>query len=280
MTVRLHRWLTLAVISAVVAIVAACSGGGNNGPTVDSIKAAGTIRIAVFGDLPPYGYVKNDGTRAGLDVKLGEQLATDLGVKPDWVQVNADSRVDALNSDKVDVVLANFTVTDDRKQVVDFASPYMKVSIGVASPTDALITDPAQLAGKQLAVTKGTTAEAYFTKNHPEVNLVKFDSKTQQFQAFKDRRVAALADDNSYLFAWAKSNPGFSVGIKELGDPSFIAPAVKKGNSNLLDWLNTEITKLVDDGFLTKAYDEELKPFFSNDVSPSDILVGKLVGQK
>lgn len=275
MKVRLHR--SLMIVLAILAVtLTACSGGSKNvGPTVEDIKAAGKIRIAVFGDLPPYGYVKNDGARAGLDIRIGEQLASDLGVKPEWTQVNADSRVDALKSDKVDVVLANFTVTEDRKKVVDFANPYMKVSIGVASPTDALITDPAQLNGKELAVTKGTTAEAYFTKNHPDIKLVKFDSKTQQFQAFKDRRVAALADDNSYLFAWTKSNPGFSLGIKEIGEPSFIAPAVKKGDSNLLDWVNTEITKLVNDGFLEKTYNEELKPFFSDDVKPSDILIGK-----
>lgn len=276
MTIHLRRCLRFTLIAIVAAILAACSSGSKNvGPTVEDIKAAGKIRIAVFGDLPPYGYVKNDGARAGLDVEIGKQIAMDLGVKPDWVQVNADSRVDALKSDKVDLVLANFTVTDDRKKVVDFANPYMKVSIGVASPADALITDPNQLNGKELAVTKGTTAEAYFTKNHPEVKLVKFDSKTQQFQAFKDRRVAALADDNSYLFAWAKSNPGFAVGIKELGDPSFIAPAVKKSDGALLGWVDTEITKLVNDGFLDKAYNEELMPFFSDDVKPSDILIGK-----
>ncbi len=276
MKTRFRRSFLLMIVSVIALVLAACSGGSKNvGPTVEDIKASGKIRIAVFGDLPPYGYVKNDGARAGLDIRVGEQFASDLGVKPEWVQVNADSRVDALKSDKVDVVLANFTVTEDRKKVVDFANPYMKVSIGVASPTDAVITDPGQLSGKELAVTKGTTAEAYFTKNHPDVKLVKFDSKTQQFQAFKDRRVAALADDNSYLFAWTKSNPGFTVGIKEIGEQSFIAPAVKKGDSNLLDWVNTEITKLVNDGFLDKAYNDELKPFFSDDVKPSDILIGK-----
>lgn len=276
MTIRWRRWLTFTTVSILIAMVAACSGGSKGGgPTVEDIKSAGKIRIAVFGDLPPYGYVKNDGTRAGLDVKIGEQFAADLGVKPEWVQVNADSRVDALKSDKVDLVLANFTVTEDRKKVVDFAEPYMKVAIGVASPTDALISDPAQLAGKELAVTKGTTAEAYFTQNHPDVKLVKFDAKTQQFQAFKDRRVAALADDNSYLFAWTRSNRGFAVGIKEIGETSFIAPAVKKGNSNLLEWVNAEIIRLRADGFLDKAYDTELKPFFSDDVKPTDILIAK-----
>lgn len=276
MTRHIHRWLTFIGIIGLAAVIAGCSGGsGNAGPTVEDIKAAGKVQIAVFGDLPPYGYVKNDGSRAGLDVLLGQKIATDLGVKPEWVQVNADSRVDALNSDKVDLVLANFTVTDERKQVVDFADPYMKVSIGVASPTGAPITDPKQLSGKQLAVTKGTTAESFFTKNFPDINLVKFDSKTQQFQAFKDGRVAALADDNSYLFAWAKSNPGFSVGIKEIGPASFIAPGIKKGDTNLLDWTNKEITGLVGSGFFEQAYNEELRPFFTDDVKSQDILIEK-----
>ena len=100
----------------------------------------------------------------------------------------------------------------------------MKVSIGVASPSDAVITDPAQLNGKELAVTKGTTAEAFFTQKYPDIKLVKFDSKTQQFQAFKDRRVAALADDNSYLFAWAKSIPDSPWALRRSDPPRSSRP--------------------------------------------------------
>ncbi len=233
----------------------------------------GKIRIATFGDLPPYGYVKNDGTRAGYDVALGNQIGKDLGVKVDWVQVNADGRVDSLKSDKVDLVLANFTVTDERKQVVDFADPYMKVSIGVVSPDSAKITSADQLKGKQLAVTKGTTAEAFFTEKYPDVQLQKFDSKTQQFQAFKDGRVAALADDNTYLYAWAKDNPGYTVGIKTIGDESTIAPAVKKGNKSLLEWTNKEIKTLTSNGFFKDAYQSELAPSFTSDIKPEDVII-------
>ena len=262
--------------------VAACGNGpdpaaggssSQQGQTVEQIKKTGKIRIATFGDLPPYGYVKNDGTRAGYDVALGNQIGKDLGVKVDWVQVNADGRVDSLKSDKVDLVLANFTVTDERKQVVDFADPYMKVSIGVASPDSAKITSADQLKGKQLAVTKGTTAETFFTEKYPDVQLQKFDSKTQQFQAFKDGRVAALADDNTYLYAWAKDNPGYTVGIKTIGDESTIAPAVKKGNKSLLEWTNKEIKTLTSNGFFKDAYQSELAPSFTSDIKPEDVII-------
>mgnify|MGYP001779836715 FL=1 len=262
--------------------VAACGNGpdpaaggssSQQGQTVEQIKKTGKIRIATFGDLPPYGYVKNDGTRAGYDVALGNQIGKDLGVKVDWVQVNADGRVDSLKSDKVDLVLANFTVTDERKQVVDFADPYMKVSIGVVSPDSAKITSADQLTGKQRAVTKGTTAEVFFTEKYPDVQLQKFDSKTQQFQAFKDGRVAALADDNTYLYAWAKDNPGYTVGIKTIGDESTIAPAVKKGNKSLLEWTNKEIKTLTSNGFFKDAYQSELAPSFTSDIKPEDVII-------
>ncbi|MBT8829352.1 transporter substrate-binding domain-containing protein, partial [Lactobacillus delbrueckii subsp. bulgaricus] len=156
------------------------------------------------------------GKRVGYDVYLARRIAKDLNVKIRFIQVNANNRVDTLNSNKADIVLANFTVTPERKDVVDFAKPYMKVSVGVISPKNAPINSAQELKGKKLIVTKGTTAENYFAKQSG-VNLLKFDSKTQQFNALKNGRGAALADDNSYLYAWVKKNPKYVVGIKSIG---------------------------------------------------------------
>lgn len=247
----------------------------SNPSSVAAIKKRGTIKIAVFGDLPPYGWVNKDGQRVGYDVRLARQIGKDLGVKVKFVQVNANNRVDTLNANKADLVLANFTVTPERKQVVDFAKPYMKVSVGVVSRKDKPITKVSQLKGKQLIVTKGTTAENYFTSKQPGVKLLKFDSKTQQFNALKNKRAVALADDNSYLYAWVKKNPNYTVGIKTLGPNQMISPAVKKGNKSLLKWTNQEITKLSKDGFFTDDYNQELKPYFGDEVKPSDIVLEK-----
>lgn len=208
----------------------------------------------------------------GYDVRLARQMAKDMGVKVKFTQVNANNRVDTLNSNKADIVLANFTETPERKQVVDFAKPYMKVSVGVISPKSASITSAKQLKGKNLIVNKGTTAENYFTKKGG-VDLLKFDSKTQQFNAFKNKRAAALADDNSYLYAWVKKNPNYTVGIKNIGPNQFIAPAVKQGNKSLLNWTNKEITRLADKKFFTDDYNKELKPYFGKEVKPSDIVL-------
>lgn len=244
----------------------------SNQNSVSQIKRRGYLRVAVFGDLPPYGWVNSSGKRVGYDVYLAHRMAKDLGVKIRFIQVNANNRVDTLNSNKADIVLANFTVTPERKEVVDFAKPYMKVSVGVISPKKAPITGAAQLKGKKLIVTKGTTAENYFTQQKG-VNLLKFDSKTQQFNALKNGRGAALADDNSYLYAWVKQNPNYTVGIKSIGPRQYVSPAVKKGNRSLLKWTNQEITKLNRQSFFVKDYNKELRPYFGKDIKPTDIIL-------
>ncbi|GAB2021820.1 transporter substrate-binding domain-containing protein [Pseudolactococcus yaeyamensis] len=244
-----------------------------NSSSVEAIKKRGEVKIAVFGDLSPYGYLDADGKNQGYDVYLGNQIAKDLGVKVKYVIVNAEERVDALKSNKVDLVLANFTKTPEREKVIDFANPYMKVAIGVASLKDKAITDVAQLKGKKVIVNKGTTAEAYFIKEQSEVTLEKYESKTQQFQALKDGRADAIADDNSYLYAWVKENPEFEVGIKELGEVATINPGIKKGNQSLLDWVNKELETLGKDGFFAKDYDATLKDFFGSDITAEDIVL-------
>lgn len=284
MTRKFFNWI-MGILAVVVIATAAffgitqpglngsASGGRwNNENNVSSIKRRGYIRIAVFGDLPPYGWVNSQGKRVGYDVRLARRVAKDLGVKVKFVQVNANNRVDTLNSNKADMILANFTVTPERKKVVSWAKPYMKVSVGVISPKNAPITNAKQLQSKNVIVTKGTTAENYFTKQKG-VGLLKFDSKTQQFNAIKNNRGAALADDNSYLYAWVKRNPKFTVGIKNIGPNQYISPAVKRGNKSLQNWMSREITKLNRESFFTYDYNKELKPYFGKEIRPSDIVL-------
>jgi polar amino acid transport system substrate-binding protein len=241
-----------------------------------TIKAAGKLRLAVFGDKPPFGYIDADGKHQGYDIYLARRLAQDLlgdENKIDYVLVEPASRIESLQADKADIVLANFTVTKERAKQVDFAKPYMKVAIGVVSPKKAAVTDVSQLKGKKLIVIKGTTADTYFSERHPEIPLVKYDRITEAFNALRDGRGVALTQDNTLLFAWSRENPDFVTGIELLGDLDTIAPAVKKGNAALLDWLNAEIAGLTAEGFFAKAYDAELKPVYGDSVDPESVLI-------
>ena len=243
--------------------------------SLDEIKKSGKIKIAVFSDKAPFGYVDKDGKYQGYDVYFAEQLAKDLGVEPEYTSVDPAARVDVLTSNKVDLVLANFTVTDERKEKVDFAKPYMKVALGVVSPESAQITDVSQLDGKTLIIAKGTTAETWFEKNAPNVKLQKYDQYADAYNALLDGRGDAFSTDNTEVLAWAKSNKGFKVGITELGDKDPIAAAVQKGNKELLDWSNDEIDKLGDENFFHKDYEETLKPVYGDEVDPDEIVVEK-----
>ena len=241
--------------------------------TLDEIKDSGVIKIAVFSDKAPFGYVDADGDYQGYDVYFAERLAKDLGVKAEYTSVDPSARVDVLTSNKVDLVLANFTVTDERKEKVDFAEPYMKVSLGVVSPEDAEITDVSQLDGKTLIIAKGTTAETYFENNYPNVKLQKYDQYADAYNALLDGRGDAFSTDNTEVLAWAKSNKGFKVGVTKLGDEDTIAPAVQKGNRELLDFVNDEIDQLADENFFHKDFEETLKPVYGDEVDPDDIVV-------
>lgn len=241
--------------------------------TVDQIKESGEITIGVFSDKNPFGYVDNDGKFQGYDVYFAERIAKDLGVELKLVPVEAASRVEFLETAKVDIILANFTVTDERKEKVDFALPYMKVALGVVSPDSAIITDAEQLNGKTLIVVKGTTAESYFTENYPDVKLQKYDEYNEAYSALQDGRGDAFSTDNTEVLAWSMNNPGFTVGVESLGSTDAIAPAVTKGNETLLNWINDEITALADEQFFHADYDATLASVYGENVDKDSLVV-------
>lgn len=241
--------------------------------SIADIKQSGKLIIGVFSDKAPFGYIDKDGNYQGYDVYFAERLAKDLGVKAEYISLEPANRVEYAKTGKVDIVLANFTVTKERAEQVDFALPYMKVALGVVSPAKANITSIDQLKDKLLIVAKGTTAETYFAKHHPEVKLLKFDQYTETFNALLDGRGAAFSTDNTEVLAWAMKNPDFKVGITSLGDLDTIAPAVQKGNKELLAYINDEIKKLGEENFFHKNYEATLAPVYGSVVDPDDLVV-------
>lgn len=241
--------------------------------SVQEIKDSGVIRIGVFTDKAPFGYIDENGKNQGFDIYFTDRIAKDLGVKVEYISLDPASRVEYAETAKVDIVAANFTVTPERAEKVDFSFPYMKVSLGVVSPDGAVIKSVEDLKDKTLIVSKGTTAEYYFSKNHPEIKLQKYDSYTDAYNALLDGRGDAFSTDNTEVLAWAKANPGFTVGIDSLGDVDTIAVAVQKGNIDLLNWINDEIKELGKENFFHEAYKATLEPIYGDSANPDSIVV-------
>ena len=243
--------------------------------TLDEIKSSGTIRIGVFSDKNPFGYVDEYGEYQGYDVFFARRIGKDLGVTVEFVSTEAANRVEYLETGKVDIILANFTVTPERAEKVDFALPYMNVALGVVSPDSRVISDLSELTAEdQVIVISGTTAEDYLIKNNPEIKLQKYDTYANAKNALENGNAAAWANDNTEVIAYALQNEGYTVGIPSLGSQDTIAPAVTKGNETLLNWINDEIKALASEQFFHKDYEATLVDTYGLDYEESLVLEG------
>jgi polar amino acid transport system substrate-binding protein len=129
------------------------------------------------------------------------------------------------------------------------------------------------LAAKTTIVTTGTTADLWLTKNHPDWKVLKFEKNSESLQALANGRGDAYAQDNLVLFNWAKKNPGYRVLPQKLGEEAPIAPAVKKGNIELRDWVNGELAKLGEEKYLLKLYDQYVRKDLADGTDPSSVIV-------
>ncbi len=265
----------LVLMTMILSLAAANAESGKVYRTLEEIKASGTINIGVFSDKNPFGYVDENGEYQGYDVYFAKRIGEDLGLTVNYVSTEAANRVEYLETGKVDIILANFTVTPERAEKVDFALPYMNVALGVVSPDSRVIKDLSEIAeGDQVIVISGTTAEDYLIKNNPEIALQKYDTYANAKNALENGNAVAWANDNTEVIAFALENPGYTVGIPSLGSQDTIAPAVSKGNETLLNWINDEIKALAAENFFHKDYEETLVDTYGLDYEESLVLEG------
>lgn len=290
--IKLKRWIVLGVVFVLIMGLAGCGNSaeigkatnsgkasGKEGKTIyrtlDEIKKDGTINIGVFSDKNPFGYVDENGNYQGYDVYFANRLAKDLGVKANYVSTEAANRIEYLQTGKVDVILANFTVTDERKEEVDFALPYMNVALGLVSRNDNVVKSLDNWnKDDKIIIISGTTAETYLTENYPDIPLQKFDSYATAKEAFENGTGVAWANDNTEVIAFSLQNDDYTVGIPSLGSNDTIAPAVTKGNTTLLDWINEDIKKLGEEQFFHKDYDETLTETYGDKYKETLVVEG------
>ena len=279
----MKKLVKLSVIALLVLALAAWIFPGNarakeNYRTLEEIQASGKVNIGVFSDKSPFGYVDENGEYQGYDVYYANRIAQDLGVEVNFVSTEAANRIEYLETGKVDIILANFTVTEERAQVVDFALPYMNVALGVVSPEDAVVTSLEDIAPEDaVIVISGTTAETYLEKNNPELKLQKFDTYAAAKTAFENGTGVAWANDNTEVIAFALENPGYTVGIPSLGSADTIAAAVTKGNETLLNWLNDQIVTLGEENFFHADYEATLLDTYGKDYEDTLVVEGGVI---
>lgn len=243
---------------------------------IDTIKARGKLTVGVFSDKPPFGFVDEKGAYVGFDTDLAKRFGKDLlgdESKVEFVVVEPASRIPFLQSDKVDLILANMTVTPEREQVVDFTHPNLRVAVQALVADGSPVQHLDELKDKTIIVTTGTTADVWLTQHHPDWKLLKFEKNSESLQALANHRGDAYAQDNLVLFGWAKQNPGYRLLPETLGAEAPIAPAVKKGNTELRDWVNQELARLGQEKYLLKLYDQYVRDQLAPGTDPNAVIV-------
>ncbi|MCI6989348.1 MAG: transporter substrate-binding domain-containing protein [Campylobacter sp.] len=242
--------------------------------TLEEIKAEKAIRIGVWANQPHFSVLSGD-TYEGFEVDIAKELANLIigdGAKIVFVGIDdPNDRINFLENNTVDMVIAAFASTDERKERVDFANPYSAVSQGILVDINSTIQNFAGLKGKSVAALNETYG-VEFLKTKPEINLIVCDTPDECYDMLKSGAVDAYIDDNLISAAYALDNDGFVMPIElvNLGKRDYLAPAVAKGNDALKQEIDKNILELNKNGFFKKIYENN---FGSLGISPSNFLL-------
>jgi polar amino acid transport system substrate-binding protein len=247
------RFLTVVICSIGFATVAAAPGKAEG--TFDRILREKKIRVAIDVANPPFGILDKDGQPDGSDVATARQLAKDLGVAIEFVQVPSPGRIPALLSGRADVTIASISITADRAKAVMFANPNGALSITIFGPQTVNIKTPSDLVGKRIGITRATLEEATVPKMAPSgTKIVWFDDLAATTQAMLSGQVDAAA---MTLFAQnkvAEANPDKHIETKLLVTTAYYAPIVRHDEFELRQWINTWLFLNARNGVLAEIY--------------------------
>lgn len=227
--------------------------------TYDAIMASGVLRVGIVTDLKPYSYADDTGVYQGFDVNLARRVAQDMGVAIEFVSVETPNRMMFLQNNRVDMILSCFSVTEDRKEKIDFSECYLRLPTGLLSHTSNPLTNIEEAGSRPIIVTAGSSTELKLATLYPDLNLEKYDSYASSRMAFENNEDSAWGADISDLIAFANQTPGkYVLGVREIGETWYVAPALSKGNTTFLEWLNAEMITLGSENFFHKNYEKTL----------------------
>src|SRR3712207_165174 len=213
------RWLLTAAVALVLAFAAGCgddeddTGGGGGGggeqaartfpqgTTMARLQEAGTIKIGVKYDVPPFGFKNPQNNEIeGFDIDLGKRIAEELGVKPQFIEAISDNRIPFLKDGTADLILSTMTINAERDQEIDFSEPYFVARGRILTKSDnADIAGVDDLAGKKVCTALGSTYEETLKKEAPRADLRLVDSYSECLELIQNGAVDAVSTDDVIL---------------------------------------------------------------------------------
>lgn len=236
------------------------SGEGIAG-TLQDVKRRAKLIAGVKTDYPPLGFLDKKGVNKGFDIDIAKALSKELFGNEEAIQfvpVTSGNRIPFLTSKKIDIIVATFTITEERKEQVNFSIPYFVTAQLILVRGDSNITKYQDLAGKKVATIRGSTGDIAIGELVPTAERVRFERIFEALQALKERRVEAFVEDYVLLFNLLQKNPGLKMASLQPFRPARYGLAVRKGDKEWLDFINSTLAKMKETG----EYEKLLEKWF------------------
>lgn len=244
------------LILAFVVIFSGCTKKEQNLSALDKIIQRGKIIVGVKYDAKPFGYLNEKHELVGYDIDLARYIAKSIlgdENKVEFKQVTPSSRIFALNSNQVDMVIATMSVTSQRKRIVDFSIPYYMTGQSILVPKDSKISSISDLNGKKVIIIFGSTAEKKLRLLAPEANIIGFKTYISGYNAFKQGMADAMTSDDALLMGFALGDNSVKLLPLRYSQEPY-AVAFKKDHTTVS--LKNTVNRILEDMHTTKELDK------------------------
>ncbi len=257
---NLKKIAAIILSAALVVALAACgsSKNSNSDSSNSSSDKAETLTMGTNASFPPYEYVDDNGKIVGIDAEIAQAIADKLGMKLEIKDMEFDSLIPAVKANSIDLVLAGMTVTDERKQSVNFSDSYSTGVQVVIVKENSEIKTVDDLKGKKIGVQAGTTGDSYCTTDFGEENVKQFSNGSLAVAALANGQVDCVVIDNEPAKNYVAANSGLKILDTEYVTEDY-AIAISKDNDELLKKVNNALKELKDDGTVDKIVGKYIK---------------------
>ncbi|ONM47778.1 glutamate ABC transporter substrate-binding protein [Nocardia donostiensis] len=261
---RINRALRLGVGAIALALIAATTAACGSGDDKTTLEHAeeGKLTIGIKFDQPGLGQRNTDGTYSGFDVEVAKYVAGKLGVAPDGItfkEAPSAQRETLIENGQVDFIVATYSITDQRKEKIDFAGPYYVAGQSLlvkAGNTD--ITGPGSIAGKTVCSVKGSTPAQNIEKNYPDTQLQTYDTYSLCLEGLNSGAVDAVTTDDIILAGYASQSPGRYKVVGERFTTENYGIGLMRGDQESRDRINDAIEEMIAEGVWNKAFQDSV----------------------
>ena len=247
---KLRKILSLGLIAAMTLSLVACGS-----KEADKKESDNTLTMATNAAFPPYEYYEGNEI-TGIDAEIGKAIADELGMEFEIEDMEFDSIIAAVVSNKADIGMAGMTVTEDRKKNVNFTDSYTTAVQVIIVTEDSEVTSADDFEGKGIGVQQGTTGDIYVTDDFGDKATVeRYNKGTEAVEALKQGKIDAVVIDNEPAKAFVAENEGLKILETEYVTEEY-AIAISKDNDELLEKVNDALNKLIEDGTVQEIIDK------------------------